>query len=104
MQERALARPGWRDDGNHLSLPQTQAGIRQNHQTFLAAAVDFLQASRFHDQESGLARSLELPGSCCLVAGSFCSRAGSLGAKKYQAASLYLDATQAARVFLGRGL
>lgn len=57
MQESAFARAGWRDDGNHLSLPQTQVGIRQNRETLLAAPVDFFQITRFHDHGSNAWRT-----------------------------------------------
>src|SRR4029077_6960649 len=64
MQESALARAGRRDDGNHLSLLQTEICIGQNLQAFLAASVDFLQAPRFHDDRSLDLRGRIAPANC----------------------------------------
>src|SRR5580693_4904208 len=64
MQESAFARSGWSNDGDHLALPQTQVRVGQNRQTFLAAAVNFLQTSGFHDDTSAARGARRAPTHC----------------------------------------
>src|SRR6266513_2014591 len=49
MQQSTFAGSRWRHDRDHLSPPQTQVGIRQNGDAFLAATIGFLKAARFQN-------------------------------------------------------
>src|SRR6266480_6302340 len=49
MQQSTFAGSRWRHDGDHLSPPQTQVGIRQNADAFLATTIGFLKAARFEN-------------------------------------------------------
>src|SRR6266513_974810 len=49
MQQSTFAGSRWRHDRDHLSPPQTQVGIRQNADAFLAATIGFLKAARFEN-------------------------------------------------------
>src|SRR6266576_313607 len=49
MQQSTFAGSRWRHDRDHLSPPQTQVGIRQNADAFLAATIGLLKAARFQN-------------------------------------------------------
>ncbi len=101
MQQSAFTGSRRRDDGNHLSLPQTQVRIGQNRQAFLAAAVNFLQASRFHHDGScaSVTRSVVRTAWLALSCGWVILYSGLIHySPGCRTASLYLDATFATEV------
>src|ERR1700722_6821635 len=103
MQKSALARAGRRDDGNHLALTQTEVGIGQNSQAFLATAVDFLQTSGFyHDRNFGArVRSACPPCLCQVVLWLVHGLSLILQLSRLPCRFSYLDATFGTKVLAG---
>src|ERR1700692_4646333 len=51
MQKSTFTRAGWGDNGNHLSLVQSDVGVHQNGQKFGTVTVTFLKVATFeHDR------------------------------------------------------
>src|SRR5208282_6214455 len=105
MQKSALAGSGGRHDGDHLSLPQTQVGVRQNREALRAAPVDFLKASRFHHHGGCASRARRSAPdwlACVVLRLGHTALLPVPSRASYRTASLNLDATKHVAVVPGR--